>query len=99
MLARALTFSTASAAVGEHTPPEQVMFCVGSVEITTSACAEATKAQSAAAAEQASRAFMTPRPSVGREPKSGRTAGGCLEGGRLRAHSPPAPPRILTTTS
>src|SRR6185437_8743497 len=47
MLARSVTFNTASAAVGEHTPPEQVMFCVGSDEITTSACAAPLDSSSA----------------------------------------------------
>src|SRR4051812_47338832 len=37
MLVRSVIFSTASAAVGLHTPAEQLMFCVGSVEITRSA--------------------------------------------------------------
>src|SRR5690348_15410198 len=39
MKKRSLTLSTASAAVGVQMPPEQLMFCVGSLEITTAASA------------------------------------------------------------
>ena len=39
MLARSVTFSTAFAFVGVHTPPEQLMFFVGFDEITTAASA------------------------------------------------------------
>jgi hypothetical protein len=37
MLARSMTFRIAFSAVGEHTPPEQLMFCVAFVDISTEA--------------------------------------------------------------
>ena len=39
MLVTSLTLRYAFSALGEHTPPEHVMFCVGSVEMFTAACA------------------------------------------------------------
>src|SRR3954469_15223084 len=36
---RSATFSTAFGAVAVHTPASQLMFCVGLLEIVTSACA------------------------------------------------------------
>jgi hypothetical protein len=44
MFARSLTFNAACAAVGVHTPAEQLMFVVGVVEITMAACAAAPEA-------------------------------------------------------
>jgi hypothetical protein len=39
MVVRSFTFRTAFFAVGEHTPPEQLMLLVAAVEISTEACA------------------------------------------------------------
>jgi hypothetical protein len=44
--------STAFCAVGVHTPPEQLMFCVGSFEMTTSARAPVAASTNAKAALQ-----------------------------------------------
>jgi hypothetical protein len=45
---RSCTLSTASVAVGEHTPPEHVMFAVGAFETTTLAAEGAEAAETPA---------------------------------------------------
>jgi hypothetical protein len=54
---RSVTFRFAMLAVGEHTPPEQFMFCVAAVEIVTAAF----EAPPNAASERPARKTMTDR--------------------------------------